>query len=112
MERLAIRARRTGRQATKTPLTCERAEDSSGTFNAADPSAPPSGTTIVEEPSSVSFKMAFWSSAASFWSFSIDSKYEHQGLWRCKVRTHPNHGAYRCMPSMDSHQQDQGDLPV
>lgn len=106
MERLAIRARRTGRQATKIPLTCERAEDSSGTSNAASLFVPSSEITIVEGPSSVSFKMAFWSSTASFWSFSIVSKYKHQGFWRLTIRTHPNHGAYRCMPLMDFHQQD------
>jgi len=83
MERLAIRARRTGRQATKMPLTCERAEDSSDAFNIALPSVPPSGIATVEEPS-VSFKMAFWSLVASFWSFSIVSKYERHCFRRFK----------------------------
>jgi len=44
MERLARRARKTGRHAAKTPLTCERAEEAStsecvSTFGAADGSA-------------------------------------------------------------------------
>lgn len=86
MERLAIRARRTGRQATKMPLTCERAEDSSDAFNPASPSVPPSGTIVVGEPSSVSFKMAFWSSAASLWSLSVVSKYERHRILRFKSK--------------------------
>jgi len=66
MERFAIRARRTGRHATKRPLTCERAEDSSR--------ASPSGV-IVE--ASVSFRIEFWSFAAAFWSSSIVLKNQY-----------------------------------